>query len=164
MKQLTLFFAFLFSLAMPQPLSAQEPQDQKREELRQLIGLDYSMPDYEVSKIDEKKLGPHLASMLRFLEDNFMDIKYNRMLSKIEADQDETMRYGVIRGLKVKNVKKKGNTIAITIGTEVSLSRNTSLSRGVMTITFQDGLSQDATANALFRDFSRFVKMKEQAQ
>ena len=157
MKQLILFTAFLLLCAMPLGISAQDTQT--REELRQQIGLDYSMPDYEVGKIDEKKLGPHLAKLLRFMEDNFRDIKHNRMLSKIQANQDETMRYGVIRGLKVKKVKKKGGRIDIIISTEVSLSCG--LVRGSMTITFEDGLSQDDTANALFRDFSRFVKMKE---
>ena len=162
MKQLTLFFAFLFTLAMPLGISAQEQDTQTREELRQQIGLDYSMPDYETGKINEEKIGEHLANMLHFMEDNFMDIKHNRMLSKIQASQDETMRYGVIRDLKVKKVKKKGNRIDISIKTEVST--NTGLQRGAMTITFQDGLSEDDTTNDLFRDFSRFVKMKEKAQ
>ena len=162
MKQITLFFAFLLTLAMPLAISAQEQGPQTREELRQQIGLDYTMPDYETGKINEKKLGPHLANMLQFMEDNFMDIKHNRMLSKIQASQDETMRYGVIRDLKVKKVKKKGTRIDISIKTEVST--NTGLQRGAMLITFQDGLSEDDTANDLFRNFSRFVKMKEQIQ
>ena len=63
MKQLTLLFAFLFTLAIPQCLSAQEQDDKKREELRLQIGLDYAMPDYEVIKIDEKKIGTHLAKV-----------------------------------------------------------------------------------------------------
>ena len=71
MKQLALFFALLFSLAIPQCLSAQEQDDKKREELRQQIGLDYSMPDYSVNKIDDEKIGTHLANMLRFLERNY---------------------------------------------------------------------------------------------
>ena len=162
MKQITLFFAFLLTLAMPLAISAQEQGPQTREELRQQIGLDYSMPDYETGKINEEKIGEHLANMLHFMEDNFRDIKHNRMLSKIQASQDEAMRYGVIRDLKVKKVKKKGNRIDISISTEVST--NTGLQRGAMTITFQDGLSEDDTANDLFRDFSRFVKMKEQVQ
>ena len=83
MKQLALLFAFLFSLTIPQSLSAQGQDDKKREELRQQIGLDYSMPDYNVNKIDEKKIGTHFANMLKFLEDNFMDVKHNGMLSKI---------------------------------------------------------------------------------
>ena len=162
MKQITLFFAFLLTLAMPLCISAQEQGPQTREELRQQIGLDYTMPDYETGKINEEKIGSHLANMLQFMEDNFMDIKHNRMLSKIQASQDEAMRYGVIRDLKVKKVKKKGNRIDISINTEVST--NTGLQRGAMLITFQDGLSEDDTANDLFRDFSRFVKMKEKAQ
>ena len=58
----------------------------------------------------------------------------------------------------IEDIKKKGNRIDISIKTEVST--NTGLQRGAMTITFQDGLSQDDTANDLFRNFSRFVKMK----
>ena len=159
MKQLTLLLAFLFSLAIPQCLSAQEQDDKKREELRQQIGLDYSMPDYNVNKIDEKKIGTHLANMLRFMEDNFEDIKHNGMLSKIQANQNDAMRFGVIRELKVKKIVKKGNKIDITLNTLTSL--NTGLTRGTMTITFDYGLSQDATVNNLFRDFSHYVKMRE---
>lgn len=159
MKQLSLLFAFLFSLSIPQCLSAQEQDDKKREELRQQIGLDYSMPDYNVNKIDEKKIGTHLANLLKFLEDNFRDIKHNGMLSKIQANQNDAMLFGVIRELKVKKIVKKGNKIDITLNTLTSL--NTGLSRGTMTITFEDGLSQDATVNNLFRDFSHYVKMRE---
>ena len=162
MKQITLFFAFLLTLAMPLCLSAQEQGPQTREELRQQIGLDYTMPDYNVNKIDEEKMGTHLANMLQFMEDNFRDIKHNRMLVQIQANQDDAMRYGVIRGLKVKKVKKKGNRIDININTKVSI--NTDLIRGAITITFEDGLSHDDTANDLFRNFSRFVKMKEKAK
>jgi hypothetical protein len=81
------------------------------------------------------------------------------MLSKIQVNQNDAMRYGVIRELKVKKIVKKGNKIDITLNTLTSL--NTGLSRGTMTITFENGLSQDATVNNLFRDFSHYVKMRE---
>ena len=41
-----------------------------RQEVREMIALDNSMPDYSVKKIDESKIGSRLAYILRYLEEN----------------------------------------------------------------------------------------------
>ena len=37
---------------------------EKQAEYREIIGLDYSMPDYTTSKVDAKAMGPRLAKIL----------------------------------------------------------------------------------------------------
>lgn len=41
----------------------------RREKVRQEIGLDYSVPDFSVSSIDEAKMGTRNAAILRSLEE-----------------------------------------------------------------------------------------------
>lgn len=42
-------------------------EDQYKSDIRQKLNLDYSMPDYSVIKIDERKMGFHLANILRYV-------------------------------------------------------------------------------------------------
>ena len=59
---------FLMTMLMlfTQSLSAQTTQqseDARIVELRQKLGIDYSMPDFSTSKIDGKVIGEHLAKL-----------------------------------------------------------------------------------------------------
>ena len=163
MKQLTLLFALLFSLAIPQSLSAQEQDDKKREELRQQIGLDYSMPDYDVSKIDEKKIGTHLANMLRFLEMNYKDVIYNQYLSKIRSEQlnDIGLRFIGVDKVKATGVSKKGNEIDVTIQTMSKVSKEISKKKMLINdlhLHFVDGISDSYSINTLFTNLNRYAR------
>ena len=163
MKQLTLLFAFLFSLAIPQSLSAQSQDDKKREELRQQIGLDYSMPDYEVSKIDDKKIGTHLANMLRFLERYYKDTIYNQYLSKIRSEQlnDLSLRFIGVDKVKVTGVSKKDNEIVVTIQTISKVSKEISKKKMLVNdlrLHFVDGISDSYSINTLFTNLNRYAR------
>ena len=55
-------------------------------EYREKIGLDYSLPDYTVTSIDEKKIGSHLANILRYYEEVNDQNMYKRKIATILAE------------------------------------------------------------------------------
>lgn len=62
MKKILVSFLLLLGAASLSAQPAGQSQDDKKAmELRQQIGLDYSMPEYSVKKIDASVIGPRLA-------------------------------------------------------------------------------------------------------
>ena len=162
-KKCLILALFIQSYIVPLGMQAQEPQDQKREELRQQIGLDYSMPDYQVSKIDDKVIGSHLANMLRFLERNYKDMIYNQYLSKIRSEQmnDISLRFIGVDKVKVTSVSKKGSEIDVTIQTISKVSKEISKKKMLITdlhIHFVDGISDSYSINTLFTNLNRYAR------
>ena len=70
-----------------------QSHDAKTEQLRQQIGMDYSMPDYSVKKIDEKVIGPRLAKQLQFLMEHYHDHVLNDYLSGVNSIFSYINRY-----------------------------------------------------------------------
>ena len=67
-------------------------------EYREKIGLDYSMPDYSVTSIDEKKIGSRLTNILRYYEEiNDHDINlqtfFRQKIAAILVEQNEAFEY-----------------------------------------------------------------------
>ena len=62
-------------------------------EYREKIGLDYSLPDYSVTSIDEKKISHHLANILRYYEEVNHQNMYRRKIATILAEQNEAFEY-----------------------------------------------------------------------
>lgn len=52
------------------PLLAQT-NEAKQAEMREKIGLDLSVPDFETKRIDAKVMGERLAGMLDYLMENY---------------------------------------------------------------------------------------------
>lgn len=63
--------------------TAVQQEDPKVTELRQQIGIDYSMPDFKTKKIDGAIIGTHLAGMLNLLQRYYNDGTYNWKLAAI---------------------------------------------------------------------------------
>ena len=61
--------------------STPQSEDPKVIEMREKIGIDYTVPDYDVKKPDAKVMGWRLAKMLIKLEQNYQQGMYNRMLA-----------------------------------------------------------------------------------
>lgn len=55
----------------------------KMAEYREQIGLDMSVPDFEVKKIDDKKMGTRLANLLCYFEENYSQGSYNRWITSV---------------------------------------------------------------------------------
>ena len=74
-------------------------------EYREKIGLDYSMPDFNTSKISQKVIGVRLAKILQSLEENYVQGYYNRTLASILAEQLENPAYQFVSVTKIKTKK-----------------------------------------------------------
>ena len=61
---LCLLLSSLLASAQYRNTSSEQNDEAKKQELRQQIGLDYSMPDYSVKKIEASVIGPRLAKIL----------------------------------------------------------------------------------------------------
>ena len=121
------------------------------------------MPDYQVSKIDDKVIGTHLAKMLRFLEKNYRDIIYNQYLSKIRSEQmnDLNLRFLGVDKIKVTGVTKKGNEIVVTVQTTSKVSKEISRNKKLITdlrFRFVDGISDSYSTYHLFANLNRYAR------
>lgn len=94
-------------------------EEQKKQEVREMINLDYSVPDYNVQRPDAKVMGWRLAKILQSLEKNYTQPVYNQMLSQIRNTQMEELRvrYLPIEKIKILNVQKQDSVITIKINT-----------------------------------------------
>ena len=70
--------------------------DDRKEKTRKEIGLDYSMPDFETSRIDGKVIGTRLASILQYLKVHENDftididvINKNKVNVKMPVNKDK---------------------------------------------------------------------------
>lgn len=137
-------------------------EDPKVVEMRQKIGIDYSVPDYDVKKPDAKVMGWRLAKMLQKLEQNYQQGTYNRLLASIcsEVLEEPRIRYIEVNKMKILKVQKVGDVITIRISTS---SKHETLGKlnHEFEIKFNKGFSDNGTANQLFSDLSRYIKEDE---
>ena len=126
-------------------------------ELRQKTGLDYSMPDYSVKKIDERVVGPRLAFILNHIVTHNSENTHSTMLSPLLREQNENLRYVSPKKVKVMKITKQVNEISILL--KVWLQPNgENLSVIDIPITFTDGISDSNAANRLFMTINRLYK------
>ena len=131
--------------------------DTEVSELRQKIGLDYSMPDYSVKKIDERVIGSRLAFILNHIVNHNMENNHNTMLSSLLRKQNENLRYVSPKKVKVKEIIKQDNKINILL--KIWLQPNgENLYIIDVPITFIDGISGSDAANRLFMIINRLYK------
>ncbi len=71
MKKLLILLMLMVCVFGAHAQTAVQQDDLKVTELRQQIGIDYSMPDFDMKKIDGKVIGVRLAKMLEFLQKNY---------------------------------------------------------------------------------------------
>ena len=158
MKQIV--FVFLMVFCCVSGLRAQtslQLEDPMVTELRQQIGIDYSMPDFKTKKIDGAIVGAHLSGMLNLLQKYYNDGTYNWKLAAIVKEQKGMVSQVSIDKMKVTEISKKGDVISIIISTK--LSKN---SEGIKTadivLAFNKGVSDSQNINSLFAYLSRYVQ------
>ena len=161
---------FLFSLlfllgtlsVFAQSQSTPSSDDQKSIVLRQQIGLDYSVPDYAVKKIDASVIGPRLAKILTRLLETYKQPLYNQYLAMMRSQvaEDPNLQYVQVEKLKLLNVSKTGNKITIRFNT-FTKDKNRGKLDYDLDLTFVDGLSDNQTANDLFCNLGRYIKNEE---
>lgn len=158
MKANTLILVSLLIFAISTSAqTTQQSEDARTEELREQIGLDYSMPDYSVKKIDGNIIGTCLAQMLQRLQDKYTDDIYNQYLSRIVCEQNDSLNYVTISDFKIKNISKAGDVI--TIKSNARLTKNSlGIKDTEIYMIFVRGLSDSKSVNALFSLLSRYTK------
>ena len=131
-------------------------------EYREQIALDYSMPDYSVTTIDEKKIGSRLANILRYYEEVNDQNMIRRKISKILVEQNEAFEYTSPEFLKQKLVKIEKSADEITVIYKLWLDKNpTNLKQVDILYHFKDGVSESNTVNELFSHMSHYVQTRE---
>ena len=161
MKQIALTFLLLFIAgtlsAQKTKMTETEKQEQYKNEVREKLALDYSMPDYSITKIDVKVMGSRLAKMIEYICDNYQQYVNLNMLSQLQGKQIGNLNYARIQELKLDSVFKKGNEITVLFKTSLGPnSRN--LKKANLAFSFVDGLSDSRDVNEYFISISRYIK------
>ena len=132
-------------------------EEQKKQEIREKINLDCSVPDYNVNRLDAKVMGWRLAKILQSLEKNYTQSVYNQMLSQIRNTQMEELKvhYLPIEKIKILNIQKQDSVITIKINTISKIDKK-KVNYDVV-LTFVNSVSDNETTNNLFGDLGRYV-------
>ena len=157
-----ILMASLTGFAQSLPVQTDEA---KRTELREKIGLDMTMPDYDTKKIDAKVMGTRLAGILDYLMENYQQGIYDRKLGSIAGEQNEVLEnaYIQIKKLKFIYAVKKGNEITILMRAE--LQKNAAnVKQTDISLHFLEGISESDKVNELFSYISHYVQAREQIQ
>lgn len=144
------------------PLLAQT-NEAKQAEMREKIGLDLTVPDFDTKKIDAKVMGIRLASILDYLMENYQQGVYDRRLCSIASEQNEALvnAYFQIKEMKFLNSVKKGNEIAILMRADLQKNAANVKQTGIA-FHFVDGLSESEKVNEMFSYISQYVQAREQ--
>ena len=147
-----------------QSVSAQTSaiSDEARKEIREKIGLDMTVPDFETKKIDAKVMGTRLAGILEYLLENYKQASYERQIALIVGEQYEALQdtYFYINKIKFVSASKKDNEITILM--KVWPDKNTAnVKQADLKIHFIDGVSESQSANELFTYMNRYVQAHE---
>ena len=134
----------------------------KRAELREKIGLDLTVPDFDTKKIDARVMGERLAGMLDYLMENYHQAVYDRKLGLIASEQNEAMEnvYFQIKKLKFVNAVKKGNEITILMRADLQ-NNAANVKQTDIAFCFVDGISESEMINELFSYISHYVQARE---
>lgn len=136
--------------------TATQQEDPKVAELRQQIGIDYSMLDFKTKKIDGAVIGTHLAGMLNLLQKYYNDGTYNWKLAAIVKEQKGMVSQVSIDKLKITEITKIGDVICVKMNTRLS-KNSEGIKSSVVEIIFDKGVSESPTVNSLFSYLSRYA-------
>ena len=157
MKKLLLVFCLLFGATNVSAQTTQHSEDARTVELRQKLGIDYSMPDFSTSRIDGKVIGERLAKLLQQLQSKYDSSVLNQYISLIQCEQIENLNYATIEKLNITRISKVGDVI--TIEAKTKLSNNAAkVKNAKLTFVFDKGVSESISVNDLFKDLGRYIK------
>ena len=143
--------------AQSKNVSTAEAKTQYEAQVRETLALDYSMPDYSISKIDAKVMGARLAAILEAVNENYQQPKYLSRLSLMQKSQIADMPYCTVKQMKLKKVEKHDNSITITY--ETILETNVqNIKKAQLVFRFVDGVSESNSVNDFFCGICRYIK------
>lgn len=159
---ITLLMLMVSMIASAQLWTGYKSDSVRLAEYREQIALDYSMPDYSVTTIDEKKIGSRLANILRYYEEASHQNMIRRKIAAILVEQNEAFEYTSPEFLKQKLVKIEKSADDITIVYRLWLDKNPAKLKHVdILYHFKDGVSESNTVNELFSHMSRYAQARE---
>ena len=151
---ITLLMVFTLNISAQ---TTQQSEDARTIELRQKLGIDYSMPDFSTSKIDGKVIGERLAKMLQKLQNKYDDCVLNQNISLIQCEQIDNLNYATVEKLNIARISKVGDVI--TIEAKTKLGNNAAkVKNAKLTFVFNKGVSESISINDLFKDLGRYIK------
>ena len=160
---ITLLMLMVSMIASAQIWTGYKSDSVRLAEYREEIALDYSMPDYSVTTIDEKKIGSHLANILRYYEEVNDQNLFRRKIAMILAEQNEAFEYSYFEIKKQKLMKIEKSADDITIVYKLWLDKNPANLKHVdIQYHFKNGVSESNTVNELFSHMSRYAQVREQ--
>ena len=92
--------------------TTQQSEDARTVELRQELGIDYSMPDFSTSKIDGKLIGERLARLLQQLQSKYDNCVLNQYISLIQCEQIENLNYATVEKINITRISKVDDVIS----------------------------------------------------
>ena len=100
--------------------TTQQSEEVRTAEVRENIGIDYSMPDFNTSMIDGKIIGTRLAKMLTLLMNWYDDYVFNQRISFIQCEQLENVNYVKVEKLSIDKITEVGDVITIRFKTKMA--------------------------------------------
>lgn len=131
-------------------------KDEYEKETREKLLLDYSVPDYSTSKIDEKVMGPRLAKILEKTLEISRNGRNLGTLSVMQSNQIEGISYCWVEKIQLSKVIKRGNEITITFVTKLGDNAK-NLKKAKLVFIFIDGVSKDIATNDFFSNICRYI-------
>ena len=133
----------------------------KIEKYRKAIGLEMTIPDYSVKKIDDAKMGVRLANILRYFEESLTQGQYNRLLTIILGEQHEELQHSYsIKKVKLQSAIKKGDDIVVVY--KIWPEQNdANVTQTDVVFHFLNGVSESKNVNELFSTMSHYVQARE---
>ena len=128
-----------------------------REDLKERIGLDYSMPDFNTTKINSNVIGIRLSKILTYIDENSSDFSISSLFVILLREVDPRFQYAKIEKITIKNIRKQGNEIAITV--DLKLKKNPQgIRKKDIEMKFIDGVSNRSIENDLFVYASSYIR------
>ena len=145
-------------------ITYEQQQEQRKQAIRDAINFDYSVPDYNVSSLDENVMGWRLAKMLLLLEKNYTQWQHNRRLSMIRNKQMGAtyQTFDPFDQIRVVTIQKRDSVITIKINTLVKGKKKKDDVNFDIIVTFTNSLSDDDIANSLFCDLGKYIRKDEE--
>ena len=133
------------------------------EKYRMEIGLDMSLPDFDIKTIDAKVMGTRLAGILDYLMENYQQVVYDSKICQILREQNEALEQMEFQLKKMRFVRatKRGNEITLLF--TVWPTKNVAhVKKADLTCHFTDGVSESRATNELFSTISHYIQASEQ--
>ncbi len=137
--------------------TTQHSEDARTVELRQKLGIDYSIPDFSTSRIDGKVIGERLAKLLQQLQSKYDNSVLNQYISLIQCEQIENLNYATVEKLNITRISKVGDVITIEAKTKLG-NNAANVKNAKLTFVFNKGVSESTSVNDLFKEFGRYIK------